>query len=544
MTTRVPHRRRGGPRRAHTGLLAAGLALATACTTVGPDYVPPEVPEPEQFRGAENTEVSFADRSWDEIFRDPVLQELIRTALAENYDVRVAAERVLQARAQLTIVDARNYPQLDASAQQTWLQASKNTAFPPPAGISRDQRQTTIGLSLSWQLDFWGQFDRATEAARAQLFSSEYARVFIIQTLVSDIAAAYYELLQLDAQLAISHESVDSRVESTRLVQLRLDQGVSNKVELRQSENLVYTAQALVPDLEQRIEQQENFIKILVGGLPGPVPRGEMDLESDREIDVPVGLPSQLLQRRPDVLQAEQRLVAANARIGVARALLYPNITLTAFGGGASEDLDKLFESGSTLWDVTPSILMPIFNAGRLQANVEFTESQQRQIALQYQQTLQEAFRDVADALIAYEKTRELRLVRTQVRDTLDDQLRLSRERYRGGVTSYLEVLDTERDHFDAELSLAEAIRDELLSTVALYRALGGGWQGALQLAANGPQPVPNLDGTMPDHSALQNDGDEGETTEGAAMPTAAEDAGPPPPEGAEPAAGEESTSP
>ena len=488
-TTRVPSR--VASVRALLLVLLLGLG---ACKAVGPDYQPPVPVQPEEFRGASNTAESFANQSWFELFRDPILQELITTALRENYDVRSAAERVVEARARYRFIDADNYPTIDAVGQQEWTRITGNGPGGLPPGVDRNQQLTSVGASLNWQLDFWGRFDRASEAARADLLATEYGRVTVLQSLVIDLAVAYFELIELDAELVIARRTLASREKSARLVQARLDQGVANAVEMRQAENLVLTSARLIPITEQEIEQTENFIRQLMGGLPGPVPRGTLRTDRGADIDIPAGLPSQLLERRPDILVSEMQLIAANARIGEAKALLYPTVELTAFGGGASEDLDEVLKAGSGTWSILPTVTLPIFNAGRLDANVEVTESIQRQAALNYLSTLQQAFREVADSLVAHEKLREVRRVQQLIQEALTDQLHLSNERYRGGVTSYLEVLDTQRDHFDAELDLVRSIRDELISTVLLYRALGGGWQGTSDLAATGIQEIPVLE--------------------------------------------------
>lgn len=451
------------------------LLLLCACT-VGPDYQQPEPGIPEAFRGAEPTERSFADLEWFEIFHDPALQEIIRTALRENFDVRIAAERVLEARARLMISKADRLPVVEGAGQQEFFRNTKNGTVPLPSGVDPEQELSSVGISATWELDFWGRIRRANEAARAELLATKMARGAVIQSLVTDLALAYFDLLEFDEELDITRRTLDSRDRSRELVALRLEQGVANKVELRQAEALVLVTARLIPALEQSIEQQENLIRLLMGGNPGAVPRGEWTLDRRRDLEIPLGLPSDLLHRRPDVQLAEQNLIAANARIGEAKALLFPTIRLAGSGGLVSEDLGDLFNHQSATWSVLPSVVMPIFNAGRLRANVEVTESQQRQAVLDYLRTLRQAFREAADAIVAHQKTREVRKVQEQLEATLADQTQLSHDRYRGGVTSYLEVLDSERDHFDAEFDLVRAIRDELFSTVLLYRALGGGW--------------------------------------------------------------------
>lgn len=476
-------------------LLLAG-ALLFSCR-VGPDYERPGVPTPDDYRsvgeltstGAEGSdEVTYGNLEWFKVFDDPVLQELIRQALQDNYDLRLAAERVVEAREFITISEADLYPQINVGASFKRQGTSGNSAISPQGSDGTTFSTTSLFGDLSWELDFWGRYASASDAARADLMATELARQTVIQTLVCDLALAYFTLLELDAELEITRRTLESRQESLELVTLRLEQGVANKVEFRQSEGLVLQTASLLPAFEQFVELQENLIQHLVGGNPGAILRGRPLLEQPRTVGVPVGLPSELLARRPDVMAAEQELIAANARIGEAKALLYPSVRLTALGGVASDDLSDLLDTSSGIWSIAPSITLPIFNAGALNSNVEITEARQRQATLRYMQALQTAFREVADSLITHEKTEEIRGWRELHELTLRDQLSLSNDRYRGGVTSYLEVLDSERDHFDSEITLVQAIRDELFSTVFLYRALGGGWKGTAELAARGPQ--------------------------------------------------------
>lgn len=469
-------------------------ALLGGCA-VGPDYTRPEdTPLPESLRGrgpaatATEAALTFGDQSWTEVFGDPVLQALIETALRENHDLLTAAERVLQARAAVTITGADRWPDVSASGSFQKAKATENGSSPLPAVVDPESEQWAVTGDLAWELDFWGRFERATEAARADLLAAEYGRRAVVQGLVSQVAAAYFDLLLLDAQYDIATDTLQSRESSLELVSLRLEQGVVNKVEYYQSESLVLQTAGTLPRLEQAIEEQENLLRFLTGAGPGPIERGRPLREQASAIELPVGLPSQLLERRPDVAQAEQALIAANARIGEAKALLYPTVRLTAFGGLASGDLSDLADSGSEVWGITPSIYMPIFNSGSLAANVEVTESQQREAAVRYSETLQAAFREVADALVAREKRAEIRDWSAQVEEVLRNQVELSRERYRGGVTSYLEVLDSERGYFDAEIGLATSIRDELVAYVGLYRALGGGWHDAAAIEAAASQ--------------------------------------------------------
>ncbi|MFT7669529.1 MAG: multidrug efflux system outer membrane protein [Planctomycetota bacterium] len=470
-------------------ILGVVITLSATSCMVGPDYERPgDLPVPDDFRAQkaadsavqteQDAQRTFGDLAWSEAFGDPVLQELIETALENNQDLAIAAERVMQARSFVTITAADRLPDVNAEGSYQVSKSTKNGTIPLPSGFGSTTEQWLVGANLSWELDFWGRFARASEAARADMMATHYARQAIMQSLVAELASSYFDLLLLDAQLHISQETLDSRQSSLDLVSLRLDQGVANKVEYYQAQGLVLETASVLPALEQAIQQRENAIRFLIGAGPGPVTRGLPLREQSFAIDVPIGLPSNLLQRRPDVSQAEQGLVAANARIGEAKALLYPSIGLTVFGGLASEDLSDLTSSGSDTWGITPSVYLPIFNGGRLRSNIDVTESQKREAALRYTQTLQTAFREVADALIRRQKRAEVRDWQSQRESSAQSQVELSRDRYLGGVTSYLEVLESERGHFDSEISLTASIRDELLSYVQLYRALGGGWQG------------------------------------------------------------------
>ncbi|MBL8899819.1 MAG: efflux transporter outer membrane subunit [Planctomycetes bacterium] len=485
MSSARPRATDGVLRRSALGLFASALG---ACT-VGPDYQRPELDAPTAFRDADDAaadpsaepgadSLALGERSWFEVFEDPVLQDLIHTAIGGNLDLRIALERVLAAREAVTIAGADAYPQVSAGASGDVLSPSTNGLNDPGAGADDPLTQATLSGDLSWTFDLWGKVRRATEAARAQLLANEAARLEVLRALITDLAAAYFELRELDLEHEITLRSLATRRASLELVQARLDGGVANKVEVYQAQVLVTTAAQLLPDLERRRQQKENQIKILLGGWPGPVPRGRALAEQRREIEIPSGLPSELLARRPDLVFAEQRLIEANARIGEAKALLYPSVSLTAAGGLQSEDLNDLSKSGSLFWGLLPSIQMPIFQAGRLRANVALSEAQQRAVALGYAAAVRQAFREVSDALIGVAKQRAFREQSSALAATLSSQRELSAERYRGGVTSYLEVLDTDRQQLDAELGLAQAMLGELLAFVELYRALGGGWQG------------------------------------------------------------------
>ena len=457
-------------------LIPIAFLLLTGCT-LGPKYKRPPVTVPDTYRGhapdaGPQTAASFGDEKWWAVFQDPQLQELIREALAQNYDVRIAAARVLQAQALLGITRADQFPTITggASSSNERLPATRIT---PAFETSPSQ----VNLSLFWELDFWGKFRRATEAARATLLAAEWGRKAVMSSLVSNVASAYFQLLELDLEMEISRRTLGSRRESLRLVEVRARGGTTSLLDVRQSEQLVYTAAAAIPDLERRTEQQENLISVLLGKNPAPVTRGKPLVENSLLPVVPAGLPSSLLERRPDIQSSEQQLVAANARIGVAKAAYFPQITLTAVGGYQSPALTNLFTSPAGLWSFGGQLLQPIFTGGRIRSNVRLTEAQQQETVLVYQQSIQQAFREVSDSLVAYRKNQEFRSQEELLTNSAQDATRLANMRYQGGVTSYLEVLDSDTRYFDAQLSLAQAQLNERLAMVQLYNALGGGWQ-------------------------------------------------------------------
>jgi outer membrane protein, multidrug efflux system len=464
-----------------------GLVIFVGCT-VGPNYKRPAVDVPAGFRapvadttntasgvaaaaGAPNPAASLGDEKWWEVFQDKELQGLIRTALKNNYDVRIAATRVLEAQAQLGITRADQLPSANLGGSIFSERTPRTGAIPP--------FQTSLGqltASASWTLDFWGQFRRATQAARANLLASEWAQKAVISSLVANVAGSYFTLRQLDLQLEISRRTLTSRQDSLQLTQTLEEHGFNTLLDVRQAQQLVYTAAATIPDLERQITQQENAISILLGNNPGDVPRGLMLTEEPHAPEVPVGLPSALLERRPDVLAAEQNLVAANARIGVARAAYFPQISLTGSGGFASSTLTQLF-TGPATWNLAGSLTQPIFQGGRLKSNVRLAEAQHEQLLLTYQQTIQGAFRDVSNALVAYRKNREFRIQQEHLVESAQDAAHLSAVRFQAGSTDYLEVLTNDTNAFSAELTLVQAQGNELTALVQLYQALGGGWQ-------------------------------------------------------------------
>ncbi len=457
------------------------LLLICGCA-VGPNYQRPGYPGPGEFRGqgpgipAQPAEASFGDLKWFEVFKDDKLQELIRIALQENYDVQIAAQRVLAAREQVTIQRSFLFPTLNANGGTESVRTSTR-GFTPE--LPRQERMVgQVFGDLSWELDFFGRIRRATEAARAEFFASEENRRFVIQTLVSDVARAYIELRALDLQLEISNRTVKTREDSHKLVKARFEYGWDSLTPVLMTENLLYGARAVVPDLQRAIEQKENQISILLGRNPGPIARGKSLLQQDLTVTIPPGLTSTLLERRPDIRFAEQSLVAANARIGQAKALLFPNIRITGASGWESAALKSLFTGPASFWDiVAPGITQPLFNAGRLRAGVRTAEAQKEEALLAYKKSIQQAFQEVSDALVGVRMLKEVRIESGKQVKALSQQTDLAYQRYYGGVTPYLEVLDSDRQLFESELKLTQDRANELLAVIALYRALGGGWQ-------------------------------------------------------------------
>ena len=461
--------------------LLSAVLLITGCT-VGPKYKRPAVTVPGSYRGAVPEQAgqpqitpsitSLGNQKWWDIFQDEQLRTLIRIALQQNYDVRIAASRVLEARAQVGITRADQFPTLSAGAA-IGDNRTAQSSFLPPLETSTGQ----LNASAIWELDFWGKFRRATEAARANLLANEWAHQEVVSTLVANVASAYFQLRALDLQLEISKRTLASRKESLRLTQVLADGGATSLLDVRQAEQLVFTASAEVPALEQQIEQQGNFLSILLGQNPSDVPRGRPLTEQHQPPEVPPGLPSELLERRPDVRQAEEQLIAANAQIGVARAAYFPDISLSGASGFQSSALSNLVTGPAGAWNFGGSLTQPIFTGGRLRSGVRLAEAREQTALLVYQQSIQAAFRNVSDGLVAYRKTHEFRQQEELLFQSAQDAARLSRLRYTGGVTGYLEVLTNETNAFSAELALVQARQNELLALVQLYQALGGGWQ-------------------------------------------------------------------
>jgi HAE1 family hydrophobic/amphiphilic exporter-1 len=436
---------------------------------------------PDKFRGADpaapvNAE-SIGDLKWFDVFKDEELQKLINRAMTRNYDLRTAVARINAERANLGLARSNQFPQFEASADIATTRNSQNALnIPGQSGRTRSIGEVFLNL-LSFELDIWGRRRDQTKAARAELRVAEEDRKAVMTTVVSDVASGYFSLLELDNELDIAKRTLATREDSLRLIRARQQGGLATMLDVRQAEELVYQASQTIPDTERLIEQTENQINLLLGDSPGPITRGRT-LDAQQELpSVPAGLPSALLERRPDIRAAEQNLVAQRALVSAARKAYFPTISLTGLLGFQSDQLSSLFSGPSRAWSFVPQITQPIFTAGRLKSNVKFARAQQELGVVQYQQTIQTAFREVSDALVQYRKVKEIRTQQDLLVTTLRDRSRLAHLRYEGGVDTLLNALDADRELFDAERNLTLTKRDELLSLVQLYKALGGGWQ-------------------------------------------------------------------
>jgi len=466
-------------------IAAACLLSVLAGPTVGQKQYPRRgVQTPDTFRAGESfgrDQASIGDLKWFEVFKDEELQKLIRTAMIQNYDLKEAAARINAARANLGLARSDQFPQFEVSADNTVERFSKNSFNIAGAGGQGSSKTFSIGEVLlnllSFEVDIWGRLRNRTKAFRAELKASEEDRKAAMTTVVSDVATGYFNLLELDGELDIAKRTLATRQESLRLIRTREQGGVATMLDVRQGEQLVYQASETIPATEQSIEQTENLISLLMGNKPGPIRRGRSLTQQEELPSVPPGLPSSLLERRPDIRSAEQILISRNALIKAARASYFPTISLTGFRGYQSDQLSNLFSIGSRTWNFVPQLTQPIFTAGRLKSNVRSARADQELALAEYDQTIQTAFREVSDALIAYRKVKEVRTQQELLVTTLRDRRELAYLRYEGGVDTLLNALDADRDLFDAELSLTLTRRNELLSLVQLYKALGGGWQ-------------------------------------------------------------------
>jgi multidrug efflux system outer membrane protein len=451
------------------------LILLAGCT-VGPNYRRPAVNVPTDYRGAMPTQpatVALGNEKWWDVYQDPVLTQLIHTALQQNYDVRIAATRVLEAQDQLGIVRANQFPSASVGAGVFSQQNAKVSSLFPAYQVNAGQ----INLSVIWNLDFWGKYRRQTEAARAQMLASEWGQQAVISSLVANVATAYFELRALDSELEIAKRTLGSRQQSLQLTQVLETHGSASDLDVSQSEQLVYTASETIPDLERQIQQQENLLSILLGENPGSIARGRELTEQPVPDIVPAGLPSELLERRPDVREAEANMMAANAQIGVAKAAFFPSIALTGTGGLESNQLNRFISAPSEAWLGALSVAQPIFEGGALRSQLKLSRAQYQETVLTYQQTVQNALEQVSNGLIASQKDRQFREQQELLVQAAERSDRLSLILYKQGGASYLQVLTNETNYFSAELNLVQAQLNERLALVQLYQSLGGGWQ-------------------------------------------------------------------
>jgi multidrug efflux system outer membrane protein len=462
------------------------LVLLLAGCMVGPDYHRPDVVVPAEWRTGPEQRNSLADLAWWEVFNDPILQELIRGAFDANRDLQVAVARIFEGRAQLGVARAALFPQIGGGASYDYTRPYSSNSFflksfpsGPGGSILPEGDDYKASVDLTFELDLWGRLRRATEAARAELLANEDNWRAVLTTLVADVARAYFDLLELDRELEIARRTLATREASLDLQRRRAAQGLATQLDVARADAEVAVASATVHEVDRRTAQTENGLNVLLGRNPGPVRRGAA-LDAQRvPPEVPPGLPSALLERRPDIRQAEGRLVAANARIGEAKAAYFPRISLTGMFGVESVSLSDLFTGGSKVWQAGPTMTVPIFTAGRISNTVRAREAQQQQAVAQYLQTIQQAFREVDDALVFHQKVREIRADRERRVAALGQALVLANLRYERGLATYLDVLDAQRQLFQAELELASTMRDQLTAVVQVYKALGGGWSRA-----------------------------------------------------------------
>jgi len=458
--------------------ITAAITLLAGCN-VGPKYVRPNYTAPAAFRGADNAPVSsdakssLGDEEWSKVYQEPELQDLIRKALANNYDLRIAAQHIVEQQAQVRITRSQEFPAVTVGGTGigATLPSSLGTQIPSPLV------EGSLSLSASWTPDFWGLYRRQTEAARAQLLAQSWARRAVQMTLVQQVATDYLQLRALDRQLEITRETLKVRQSSVDLTRTLESGGSVPLSDVRESEQLLYTASSQIPQLEEQIQQQENALAFLIGENPGPITHQDPNALTPPPQNLPVGMPSQLLERRPDIQESEAQLVAANAQIGVARAQFFPNLTISGSGGVGGDSLSSLFDiAGKTIYGIG-SLTQPIFEGGKLRGQLQLSEATKQEMVLNYQKTIAGAFRDVSNALIASNKQRANREEQEKLVAAAQDATRLARIRYQGGSTAYLEVLTTDSNLYTAELNLVTAQQDEALSLVQLYGALGGGWQ-------------------------------------------------------------------
>lgn len=459
--------------------LAALAVLVLGGCTLGPDYQRPSVPEPAAFRGVEGQAraESIASANWATIAADPVLEELIRTAIANNLDLRVASARVVEARARYGIVRSFKFPEVGATGGYTSQQDSQLADQPGGVVSDKSYQNWDAGIEVSWELDLFGRIRRLSEAAFAEYLATEQGQRAVLVSLVGDVASNYLFLRQLDLELEIARQTVTSNEETVRFYRNRLQGGLSNRLELDTAVANLARTSTLIPQLERQVAATENALSLLLGRPPGPIERGTALAARRLPAAIPVGLPAQLLERRPDIMAAEQLLVAANADVGAAKALFFPRISLTGLYGGVSQDFSNLMDSDAEVWSVSPSLFAPIFQGGRISRNYEAAQARYEQAFAQYQKSTLNGYREVADALVALRTLGEARVTLQTGVDALQDAASLSRKRYEAGLASYLEILNADQQLFDQRILLAETQGEEMRAFVELYRALGGGWQ-------------------------------------------------------------------
>ncbi|HEY4842834.1 MAG TPA: efflux transporter outer membrane subunit [Terriglobales bacterium] len=457
------------------GILAV-LVLEAGCM-MGPKYKRPTVDVPQEYRAPAPQQAtqasSLGNEEWWQVYQDPVLTQLIHTAIAQNYDVRIAATRVLEAQAQVGITRANQLPSANVGADIFSQQNAKVSNLFPAYQVNGGE----LSLSVIWNLDFWGKYRRQTEAARAQLLASEWGQRAVLSSLVANVATAYFQLRALDSELEISQRTLGSRQQSLQLTQTLESHGGASGLDVSQAEQLVYTASETIPDLERQIQQQENVLSVLLGENPQSIPRGRALTEQPVPQNVPAGLPSELLERRPDVRQVEENMVAANAQIGVAKASFFPALSLTGTGGLESNALNHFISQPSEMWSAAAGVTQPVFQGGALRSGLRLARANWQEAMLSYQQTVQDALEQVSNSLVASQKNREFREQQELLTQAAQQTDQLSEVLYKNGGASYLQVLTSETNYFSAELNLVQAQLNERLALVQLYQSLGGGWQ-------------------------------------------------------------------
>ncbi|MFO7496111.1 MAG: efflux transporter outer membrane subunit, partial [Desulfobacterales bacterium] len=464
------------------------LIMVTGCAMVGPDYKRPAIDTPASWRFEEQEARDLANTAWWEQFNDPVLNDLVRTALAQNRDLLIATARVEEFFGRYFSTRGGQFPFAEAGGSAFRERMTEKGPTPLPSGVDTTFNYYEAFLGGSWEIDFWGKYRRASEAARAELFGTEEARRTVVLTLVSAVAGTYVDLLALDKQLEITRRTVETRSETRDLFQLRLDNGIIPEIDVSMAEAEYQDALGRIPEIELAIARAENALSVLLGNNPGPIPRG-LTIDELLLPGIPSGLPSDLMERRPDIRAAEQALIAANAQIGVAKSLYFPTISLTGAFGTVSTDLSDLFTGPSKAWNFGVPLTVPIFTAGRIGGEVKGAEAFQQQVLFSYLQAVQNAFREVDDALVERAKSdQRLQSLNRQVA-ALENYARLARMRYDEGVTSFLEVLDSERSLFNVELSKTAGQNTLFRSLITIYKAMGGGWVEAAEAAVTS-QPV------------------------------------------------------